>query len=115
EQLASKGMTPATNGNPDLYVVTHVGAKNMEDIDYLPSAGGWRHWRWMGPDFVVSRYVEGTIITDLVEAKTNRLVWRSITTENGENLVDVQSEKKVDKMIADSFKHFPPKTEASVR
>src|ERR1041385_3340891 len=90
EQLTAKGMAPATNNSPDLYVVTHVGAKDMADVDYLP-VGGWRHWRWMGRDVVVQRYVEGTVIIDLVEAKTNQLVWRAITTETGDDLLDVQS------------------------
>ena len=109
EQLTAKGMTQAS-ANPDLFVVAHVGAKNMDYIDYWPSAGGWRHWRWMGPNVTVQRYVEGTIIVDLVDAKANRLVWRAVTRETADDLLSVQSEKKVDKMIADSFKHFPPET-----
>jgi Domain of unknown function (DUF4136) len=56
----------------------------------------------------VAPYVEGTIIIDVVDAKTNRLVWRAISTKTGSNLVDVQKEKKIDKMVSDAFKHFPP-------
>src|SRR5262245_44269976 len=58
EKLAQKGIRENDN-NPDLYLVTHVGAKNMTDIDYLPPVGGWRHWGWMRGDTVVNRYVEG--------------------------------------------------------
>jgi len=112
EQLTSKGLTQATN-NPDLYVVAHVGTKNMQDIDYWPT--GWRHWRWMGPHVTVQRYVEGTVIVDLVEAKSNRLVWHAVTTDTGDDLLDVQSAKKVDKMVVDSFKHYPPETRATTR
>src|SRR5262245_13939054 len=107
EQLSKKGLRKVDR-NPDVYVVAHVGAKNMADVEYVP-AGGWRHWRWMGPDVFVNRYVEGTTIIDIVDAKTNELVWRAIATDTGSNVLDVQSEKKIDKMAVDAFKHFPPK------
>src|SRR5215510_1180816 len=35
EELRSKGLVENRN-NPDLYVVTHVGAENQQDIDYWP-------------------------------------------------------------------------------
>src|SRR5262245_56969929 len=101
--------------NPDLYVVAHVGAQNQQAIDYLPAVVGWRHWRSMGPDVVVQRYVEGTIILDIVDAKTNHLLWRAVSTETGSDLLDVQSAKRVDKMIEDSLKHFPPEATTSRR
>jgi hypothetical protein len=44
-----------------------------------------------------------------MDARTNRLIWRAIETDTGSNVLDVQSAKKVDKMAADAFKHFPPK------
>lgn len=47
-----------------VYIVTHLGARNMTDIEYLPGVGGWRHWRWMGPDVLVNKYVKGTTIID---------------------------------------------------
>lgn len=57
-------------------------------------------------------YVEGTIIIDMVDAKTNHLVWRAITTKTGSSLIDVQKEKKVDKIVSDAFKHFPPSSKS---
>jgi len=106
-QLIKKGMRE-DDRNPDVYIVAHVGAKSVSDIEYMP-AYGWRHWRWMGPDVFVNRYVQGTTVIDIVDARTNQLVWRSIETDTGSNVLDVQSEKKVDKMAADAFKHFPPR------
>jgi Domain of unknown function (DUF4136) len=108
EQLTKKGLRE-DDRNPDVYVVAHIGAKNMADFEYMPGVGGWRHWRWMGPDVFVNRYVQGTTIIDLVDAKTNELVWRAIATDEGSNVLDVQSPKKIEKMAADAFKHFPPK------
>jgi hypothetical protein len=108
EQLTKKGLRE-DDRNPDVYVVAHVGAKNMADLEYMPAVGGWRHWRWMGPDMFVNHYVQGTTIIDIVDAKTNELVWRAIATDTGANVLDVESSKKIDKIAADAFKHFPPK------
>jgi hypothetical protein len=108
EQLGTKGLRHDTL-KPDLYVVAHVAAKEVRDVDYLPPLGGWRNWGWMGPDIIVNEYVKGTIVLDLVDTKTNKLVWRAVTTDTASDLLDVQSAKNVDKMIADSLEHFPPK------
>jgi Domain of unknown function (DUF4136) len=70
------------------------------------TAGGW------GPSVTVTPYVEVTIVLDMVDANTDRLVWRAISTKTGSNLIDVQKEKKVDKMVSDAFKHFPPSSES---
>jgi hypothetical protein len=108
ERLTTKGLRRDT-AKPDLYVVAHVAAKDVRDVDYLPPIGGWRSWGWMGPDIIVNEYVKGTIVLDLVDTKTNKLVWRAVTTDTASDLLDVQSAKNVDKMIADSLEHFPPK------
>jgi hypothetical protein len=42
-----------------------------------------------------------------VDAKTDQLVWRSISTKTGGNLISVQKAKKVDKMMEEAFEHFP--------
>jgi hypothetical protein len=110
EKMTEKGLREDKQ-NPDLYLVAHVDAQTVQNIDYFPPVGGWRHWGWMGPDVVVNRYVEGTMIIDMVDAHMNRMVWRAVTTQAADTLVDVQKEKKVDKMVMDAFKHFPPKAE----
>jgi hypothetical protein len=48
----------------------------------------------------------------MVDAKTNLLAWRSISTKTGSSLIDVQKEKKIDKMVSDAFKHFPTGSES---
>jgi Domain of unknown function (DUF4136) len=106
-QLTVRGMSE-NDQDPDLYLIPHVTARNVQYVDYFPGAGwndwGWNAWNWNGTVF---SYVEGTIILDMVDARTNELVWRSISTKSGDDLIDVQKAKKVNKMMADAFKHFP--------
>jgi hypothetical protein len=110
EQLGSKGFTPNTT-NPDFYVVAHVTAQTIRDVDYLPPGRGWRNWGWMGSDVIVQEYVKGTLILDMVDSKTNHLVWRAISTDTGSDLLDVQSAKNVEKMVKDALEHFPPSSD----
>ena len=58
---------------------------------------------------MATRYVKGTLVLDMVDAKTNQLVWRAISTDSGSDLLDVHSAKTVDKMVSESLEHFPPK------
>ena len=109
ENLSSKGFVQNAT-NPDIYIVAHVSAKDMKNVDYLPPLPGWRNWGWMGRDKVVYEYTKGTVILDVVDAKSNRLIWRAISTDTGSDLLDVQKEKTVEKMVSKSLEHFPPKT-----
>jgi hypothetical protein len=114
EQLGTKGLRYDA-ANPDLHVVPHVAAKDIRDVTYLPPLAGWKNWGWMGPDKIVNNYVKGTIILDLVDAKSNQLVWRAVTTDTESDLLDVQSAKNVDKMITDSLKEYPPKNKPAMK
>lgn len=109
-QLRSKGLQQAT-GNPDLYVVYHIGAKREKDLEYFPSLGwGWRYRRgWWGSDAYINRYIKGSVVIDLVDVHTNQLVWRAFLTDTGSHLSDVQSNKTITKLVDRAFKQFPPK------
>jgi len=120
EKLAEKGLRRDVQ-NPDLYLVADVTARTVQDVTYWPGDGwgyGWGGYGWWGwgpgwgPSATVTPYVKGTITIDMVDAKTNRLVWRAISSKTGSSLIDVQKEKKIDKMVSDAFKHFPPSAES---
>ena len=106
-QLNIRGLSES-DLNPDVYLVPHVSARNVQTLEYFPGPG-WG-WGWGGGwsnDAVVFNYVEGTIILDMVDARTDQLVWRSISTKSGNDLISVQKEKKVNKMMDEAFEHFP--------
>ena len=105
EKLSIRGFHEVKQ-NPDLYLVAHVSAQTVQDIDYYPSGWGWGYWG-APSDVFVYRYVEGTIIIDMVDAKINRLVWRAICSKTGSTLISVQKEKKIEKMVTEAFEHFP--------
>jgi len=77
--LADKGMA-RSESNPDLLINYYVGFKDRVDITgwgyfYGPRWGFY--WPYLGPydDYT---YTEGTLVLDLVDAKTKELVWRGV-------------------------------------
>src|SRR5262245_740539 len=68
ETLPFKGLR-RVNSNPDLYLTARVAAQQLENFYYYPTAG---YGYWGATDVVVNYYVEGTIILDMIDARTNR-------------------------------------------
>jgi hypothetical protein len=107
QQVARKGLEE-TNKNPDVYLVYHFNASNA--IQYMPYYGWGGRRGWWGPGGYAERFAAGSLTIDMVDARTNRLVWRAYCGDTASNVVDVQSEKNIDKMVSKAFKQFPPKS-----
>jgi hypothetical protein len=86
KDLAEHGYNEATNAHPDFYVAFYVGLQDRYDVSAIGYGlpvfhrGGW--WGWPGGYDVWSvPYKESTLIIDLIDAKTNQLVWRGYDTD----------------------------------
>ena len=102
-ELVNKGLRE-NDRKPDVYLSYIFSAQERSDVE--PGWWGW-HRGWYSPGDVY-RYTEGTLRVDMVDAKTNQLVWRAYGTNTGNDPVDVQSQKKIDKLVSSAFKNFPP-------
>jgi hypothetical protein len=51
---------------------------------------------------------EGTLVVDIFDHQTKKLVWRSVATNSLSGDPD-KNAKKLEKTVEDMFKHFPPK------
>lgn len=49
----------------------------------------------------------GTLVVDVFDARTQKLIWRGRATDTLSNKPD-KDEKKLEKDVAAMFKHFPP-------
>ncbi|MFQ5754775.1 MAG: DUF4136 domain-containing protein [Acidiferrobacterales bacterium] len=111
QELQVKGLTQVESA-PDLYVVTHASSKTERQVqvDNLGYAGyGWRGWHPRGPTSVnVYEIPIGTLMVDLVDGKTNELVWRGLAEKT---LSDKPQKvaKLIYKVVKKMFKKFPPK------
>jgi uncharacterized protein DUF4136 len=110
-QLGSKGFRRAVNVDPDFLVVYHASAS--EDLSLSAYYSGWGPgWYpyWGGPTTVtttVDRQKKGTVIVDLWDAGTKKLLWRG-TAEDAISDKPEKNAKRIQKAAAKMFKEFPP-------
>lgn len=109
--LASRGLVQ-NNDNPDLIVGYQAGARTRTEIEgmgpYMPGVGPYWNAGWWTPgymDWWTRTYEEGTLVIDMVEASSKRLVWRSYI--RGEVRPPITQEN-LDKAVAKAFKNYPP-------
>jgi hypothetical protein len=81
--LTSHGITENAGGTPDFFVAFYVGLKDRYDVRYLDYGFPYFHrgfrgaWGWpRGYDAWAVPYTESTLIVDVIDARTNELVWR---------------------------------------
>lgn len=114
-ELNAKGLSKRESG-ADLYVITHASSKTEKQIDVnrFGYAGyGWYGWDRWGPTTVnVYEIPTGTLIVDLLDGRSNELVWRGVATKTlSENPQKVA--KLINKVVTKMFKKFPPKQATS--
>jgi hypothetical protein len=115
EELAKKELRQvAVDENPDLLVHYWVGMKDKQRIDATaPAMGayGWHGRYGYGAGYggvTTYEYREGTLITDLIDAAKNELVWRATMVANLEptSADNIEVGKQA---IAEAFEKYPPR------
>lgn len=112
--LNAKGMVKTEN--PDLLV--SIFTKENERVDVYNNNFGWGRgaWGW-GPGFgwggnwgnTVSRSTEGTLYIDLIDTKTNELVWQGIGRSSlyqGNNID--KKEERIRLIVSEILMEYPP-------
>ena len=111
-QMSLKGLQQVHHSStPDVLVAYHAAFDR--DLQVSGFGTGWGPYRWGGTRSVSARTEEivvGTMIVDLIDARTNRIIWRGTATRD----VDMHaSPEKRDRNISRTteklFKHYPPK------
>jgi hypothetical protein len=109
-ELSAKGWQSVPSGGN--VAVAAVGSEKTEqrlDTFYNGFGGGW-YWHGFG-DGVATTTVEnipvGSLVVDLFDAKTKKLVWRA-TEEKVLSGDPEKNEKKLRGIIGEMFKKFPP-------
>jgi hypothetical protein len=101
-QLQGKGMTQV-NSNPNVFVATHVMTHTVPQV----IADGFGPWGFGAGMATVQTYTEGSLIVDLYDATTRKMVWRGVAT----TAVSSKPEKnasKIDKSLMKMFARYPP-------
>jgi Domain of unknown function (DUF4136) len=115
EQLQMNGFMPSQS-NPDFIVAFYSRTRERTQIQstgfgFGPGFGwGYRipfreRWRWgYGPDIWTTTYTEGCIMADIIDTRTQELVWRGVVKDTVNGIG--QTEKQADKAAKDLVKRF---------
>lgn len=110
EAMATKGFTKSET--PDVLINFFTKEREQVDVNQF-NAGwgygwgfGWSPWMWSN-NTSVSRYTEGTLTIDIIDAKKKELIWQG----QGEGVLTKNTDKKdenikefVDKILS----QYPP-------
>lgn len=108
-ELTAKGMVKSEQ--PDLLV--SIFTKERERVDVYNNNFGygwyWNPW-WYGGYYgsTVSRSTEGTLYIDLIDAKTNNLIWQGMGSAD---LITNDMEKKearIQEIVREILAQYPP-------
>jgi hypothetical protein len=113
EVLADKGFEPApVLPQAELLLTYYLGLNSELRIDHVPFGPStpWGYGYWGGFNYgytAARRYTKGTLVLDVVDARTHKLVWTGTleTTVQSANPPGNRVEKAVKKLL----KNFPPR------
>lgn len=110
ENLSIKGMSKSET--PDILV--SIFTKERERVDvYSNNYGygwGWSPWYYGGyyGGSSVSRSTEGTLYIDLIDAKTNNLVWQGVGNADLATSSMEKKEKRINEIVTKILAAYPP-------
>ncbi|MFV2072948.1 MAG: DUF4136 domain-containing protein [Thermoanaerobaculales bacterium] len=111
--LATKGLEPApAPPQANLLLTYYVGVREELQVNYVPYSlyrpYGYGYWGGYGYGYTdVRRYNKGTVVLDVVDAKTHQLVWtgkieKAVSSPN-------PSGDRIEKSVKKLLKNFPPR------
>ena len=111
--LASKGWQYVESGG-DVSIIAIEITQNQQTLNtfYDGFGGGWGWRGWGGGGFgeattTTDVYQVGTLVVDLFDGKTKKLIWRGSSSDTLSNNSE-KNIKNLDKAVQKMFQHFPP-------
>jgi Domain of unknown function (DUF4136) len=109
--LTAKGWTQVASGGDATIVAMEIDQTHRSLNTYYDGFGGGWGWRWGGglgeTTTTVDTYEVGTLVVDLFDARTKKLLWRGSSSETLSDKAD-KNAKALDKGVQKMFDHFPP-------
>jgi hypothetical protein len=106
--LTAKGWTQVpSDGNISLVAIE--ATKNQQTLNtfYNGFGGGWRWGGFGNATTTVDNYKVGTLVLDMFDTQTKKLVWRGSSSDTLSDKTD-KNIKNLDKGVQKMLKDFPP-------
>jgi hypothetical protein len=108
-QLVAKGWSKV-DADGDVGVTAFGSTREQPTLTTFYDGFGGR-WFWRGFGGIATTTVEetpiGTLVVDLFDQHTGKLIWRGVGRDAMSGKPD-KDEKKLEKVVDNMFKHFPP-------
>lgn len=107
-ELMAKGMTKSDK--PDLLV--SIFTKERERVDVYNNNFGygwyWNPWYYGNYGTTVQRSSEGTLFIDLIDAKTNNLIWQGMGSADLVTSDMEKKEQRIREIVQKILEKYPP-------
>lgn len=108
KRMAAKGYARA-DASPDLLLHYHANVAQRVDVYQTDSQYGYNYGTGAAYESRMVEFEQGTIVLDIVDAKTNRVVWRGWSQGTMNGVIDRQDllEKQVDEGVMKMMQLLP--------
>jgi hypothetical protein len=98
------------NDQPDLLVVYHLGTQEKIQVTDWGYRYSDYYWGYGGRQIDVDQYTEGSLVIDLVDAVTMKLVWRGTGTKvlDKTQRSPEEMQARINDIVAKIMASFPP-------
>jgi len=106
-ELAEKGFTWKATGSPDFFIGFQATLDKKMTWETMHRDFGRRGY---GPSWSQKVYDEGTLVLDVVEAESQKLIWSGSATDKVNfSLSPEKEEAEISEAVREILKEFPPK------
>jgi hypothetical protein len=108
KQLAAKGIALSTSGRPELLIHYHANVRQRIDVNGIDRAYGYCSEVNCPP--ATTEFEAGTLLLDVIDARTNRLVWRGWAQHAVTDILHDREKmaRTIDQAVTRMLKQFPP-------
>ena len=105
--MAARGFDWASSGSPDLRIHYHANITDRIDIDRLDTGRGYCAEGSCPP--ATTRYEAGTLVIDVIDVRTNKLIWRGWAQNTVRGMLENQDTmaRQIDEAVSKMFEEFP--------
>ena len=109
-QLKAKGLTRVDSGG-DISVTYHAAADKEMNVQSFQTGGYYSCWGGCSTSTTVTHETVGTLVVDMVDAKTNKMLWRGSATDTVSE-DPKENQAKIAAGVKEMFTKFPPKAKS---
>lgn len=107
--LSARGFELTAAESPDLLTHYHANITKRINANHVDRAYGYCSRQDCPPEIV--EYEAGTLVLDILDARSNRLIWRGWATNSVEDMLNDPDRmaKTIERAVSEMLRRLPPK------